>query len=79
VADPGLTVIGTTGAPAMRRLLVAFASAAALAAVIAFPAAASEMCASGRAFGEMHAMEAREGALGGEMNPGMHRGFSTCR
>lgn len=63
----------------MRRLLIALASAAVLAAAIAFPVAASdEMCASGRAFGEMHAMEAGEGMLGGAAYPGMHRGFSAC-
>jgi hypothetical protein len=36
------------------------------------------MCASGAAFGAMHAQHARDGMLGGAMNPGMHRGFSVC-
>lgn len=31
---------------------------------------------AGRAFGMHHAEHARAGELGGEMNPGMHRGFS---
>lgn len=40
--------------------------------------AEEDHCASGKAFGQHHAEMAQDGLLNGEMNPGMHEGFSTC-
>jgi hypothetical protein len=64
----------------MRRPLISLVLGAVLALAAAVPAFASEqeMCASGAAFGAMHAEHARAGMLNGAMNPGMHRGFSVC-
>ena len=37
------------------------------------------MCDSGRDYGAMHiSVEARNGVLGPDVHPGMHRGFSGC-
>ena len=63
----------------MRRSFVALAAGLLLALAAALPAAASDMCESGRAYGSMHiSMEAREGMLGKALHPGMHRGFAVC-
>jgi hypothetical protein len=63
----------------MRRSLLALAGGLLLALGMAFPAAASGMCDSGRDYGLMHiSVEARMGVLGPDMHPGMHRGFSGC-
>ena len=63
----------------MRRSLLAITSGMLLALAMALPAAASDMCASGRDFGSMHVRkEARSGMLGPDVHPGMHRGFSAC-
>ncbi len=63
----------------MRRSLIALAAGLLFALGAAFPAAASEMCKSGRAYGSMHiSVEARNGVLGRDVHPGMHRGFSGC-
>jgi hypothetical protein len=62
----------------MRRSLAALATGLLLVLALAAPAAAAGMCDSGRAFGQMHAAEARAGMLGREAHPGMHRGFAGC-
>lgn len=63
----------------MRRSLVALAAGLMLTLVAAFPAAAADMCDSGRDFGSMHiSVEARNGVLGPDIHPGMHQGFSGC-
>jgi hypothetical protein len=63
----------------MRRSLLALAAGLLLALGAAFPAAAADMCDSGRDFGSMHiSVEAQNGVLGPDVHPGMHRGFSSC-
>ena len=65
----------------MRRSLISLTAGLLLALAVAFPAAAAEpeMCESGRTFGSMHiSVEARNGVLGQDVHPGMHRGFSGC-
>ena len=62
----------------MRRSLISVTAGLLLALAAALPAAASDMCASGRDFGAHHSAMARNGELGQGMNPGMHRGFSVC-
>jgi hypothetical protein len=62
----------------MRRTLLALTAGLLLALAAVMPAAAAEMCDSGRDFGAMHAEHAQAGMLGAGMNPGMHRGFSVC-
>lgn len=63
----------------MRRSLIALASGLLLTLALVVPASASSMCESGQTFGSMHiSVEARNGVLGPELHPGMHRGFSEC-
>ena len=62
----------------MRRSLVALTAGLLLALAAIMPAAAAEMCESGRDFGTMHSDHAQTGMLGAGMNPGMHRGYSVC-
>jgi hypothetical protein len=62
----------------MRRSLISITAGLLLALAAALPAAASDMCASGRDFGAHHSAMAQNGELGRDMNPGMHRGFSVC-
>jgi hypothetical protein len=63
----------------MRRSLLALAGGLLLALATAFPAAAADMCDSGRDYGAMHiSVEAQNGVLGPDVHPGMHRGFSGC-
>jgi hypothetical protein len=63
----------------MRRSLVALAAGLLLTLGAALPAAAADMCDSGRDFGSMHiSVEARNGVLGPDVHPGMHKGFSGC-
>lgn len=63
----------------MRRSLIALTAGLLLALGAAFPVAAADMCDSGRDFGSMHiSVEARNGVLGPDVHPGMHRGFSSC-
>jgi hypothetical protein len=63
----------------MRRSLLALTAGLLLALAAALPAAAADMCDSGRAYGSMHiSMEAKAGVLGQAVHPGMHRGFSVC-
>ena len=63
----------------MRRSLIALAGGLLLVLATALPAAAADMCDSGRDYGSMHiSVEARNGVLGQDVHPGMHRGFSAC-
>jgi hypothetical protein len=62
----------------MRRSLIAISAGLLLVLAAALPAAASDMCDSGREFGAHHSAMAQSGELGQDMNPGMHRGFSVC-
>jgi hypothetical protein len=64
----------------MRRPVLSLVLGALLVLVAAIPALAADqdMCASGSAFGAMHAEHARAGMLDGSMNPGMHQGYSVC-
>lgn len=62
----------------MRRSLAALATGLLLVLALAAPAAAADMCDSGRDFGQMHSVEARAGMLGMEMHPGLHRGYAGC-
>jgi hypothetical protein len=63
----------------MRRSLLSLTAGLLLALAAVLPAAASEMCESGRTYGSMHiSVEARAGVLGPMVHPGMHKGFSGC-
>lgn len=63
----------------MRRSMIALMTGLLLSLAAVLPAAASEMCESGRAYGSMHiSVEARGGDLGPTRHPGMHQGFSVC-
>jgi hypothetical protein len=63
----------------MRRSLLSIFGGLILALAAALPAAAADMCDSGRDYGLMHiSVEARSGVLGPDVHPGMHRGFSGC-
>ena len=63
----------------MRRSFLALTAGLLLALAAVLPAAASDMCESGRTFGSMHiSVEAKDGGLGQMVHPGMHKGFSGC-
>lgn len=63
----------------MRRIVLAALLIVIVTLAVAAPAMAEEVhCESGMAFGQHHAEMAEDGMLGGEMNPGMHNGYSHC-
>jgi hypothetical protein len=63
----------------MRRIVVSFAAGLLLILAVAVPSVAAAECGSGQMFAREHVvLAARAGMLGGDMNPGMHHGYSTC-
>ena len=59
----------------MKTIAVTIIAAAGLLLVPAGALAADASDGAGQAYGQHHAGMAEEGALGADMNPGMHRGF----
>jgi hypothetical protein len=63
----------------MRRLVISSLAALLLIVAVAVPPAAALDCESRQMFAQEHIIPAAHaGMLGGEMNPGMHHGYSVC-
>ncbi len=62
----------------MKRVMLVALLVTVLALLMVAPASAEMHCESGQAFGQHHAEMVQMGHLSGEMNPGMHHGYSAC-
>jgi hypothetical protein len=63
----------------MRRIVVSLIAGLLLIVALAVPSAAAVDCESGHMFAHEHVVPgAHAGMFGGDMNPGMHHGYSIC-
>jgi hypothetical protein len=63
----------------MRRLVVSLIAGLLFVVAVAVPSAAAVDCESGQMFAHEHIVPAaRAGMFGGDLNPGMHHGYSSC-